>query len=76
MYTDNCLLVIHQGVVTVMQPVLPPAVVIEDSDRQNKYLIAPLRHSVLPQKDREVWYNASDSSTVFVLLSLSKPANV
>ena len=49
MDTDNCfnLLVIHQGVVTVMQPVLPPTVVIEDFDWQNKHLIAPLKHSVL-----------------------------
>ena len=47
MDTDNCLLAIHQGVVTVMQSVLPPTVVIEDFDWQTKYLIATLRHSVL-----------------------------
>ena len=72
MDTDNCfnLLVIHQGVVTVMQPVLPPTVVIEDFDWQNKHLIAPLKHSVLYfEKIGEPGDEASVSSTVCMLLS-------
>ena len=74
---NNCLLVIHQGVVTVMQPVLPPTVVIEDFDWQSKYLIATLRHSVLYlEKIGEAGDDASISSTVGVLLSCSKPTNI
>ena len=32
---DTDLLLMHQAVVTIMQPVLPPTVVIEDFDWQN-----------------------------------------
>ena len=68
MDTDN-LLVIHQRVVTVVQPVLPPTVVIENFDWQNKYLIFPLRHSVLYlEKIGETGDEAIMSSTVCVLL--------
>ena len=52
---------------TVMQPVLQPAMVIEDFDWQNKYLIAPLRNSVLYlKKIGEAGDNTSDLSTVFM----------
>ena len=62
---------------TVVQPVLPLTVVIEDFDWQNTYSIAPLRHSVLyPEKIREVGDDANVSTTVYVLLSSSKPTSV
>ena len=53
-----------------MQPVLPPTVVIEDFDWQNKHLIAPLKQSVLYfEKIGEPEDEASVSSTVCMLLS-------
>ena len=68
------LLVMHQGVVTVMRPVLPPTVVIEDFDWQTTHLIAPLKHFVPYFGNPGV--EASVSSTVCLLLSSSKPINV
>ena len=49
MDTDNCfyLLVIHQGVVTIMCPVFPPTMGIKEFDWQNKHWIAPLKCAVL-----------------------------
>ena len=56
---------------------LPPAVVNEDFDWQNKHVIAPLKHSVLYfEKTREPGDEASVFSTVYMLLSSSKPTNV
>ena len=55
----------------------PPAVVNEDFDWQNKHVIAPLKHSVLySEKIGEPGDEASIFSTVYMLLSSSKPTNV
>ena len=68
---------IHKVVVTVMQPLLPPTVVIEDFDWHNKHLIAPLKHSVLYfEVIGEPGDEVSVSSIVCMLLSSSKPTNV